>query len=197
MYKEIIRPAITLFLICVVITGALATVNGITKPIIEERDKAALQESLTVVLPGADSFSDAVDRETLLSRGYQPGETVKNLYEAGAGGETVGYVVEVAPRGYGGEISILVGIDNNLSVTGVKILSHNETPGLGSKAENEAFLNQYLGTIPENLYRVVKTAPSQDGDIAALSGATVTSRAVSKGISEAASLVRSLVKGGE
>jgi len=197
MYKEIIRPAITLFLICVVITGALAAVNGITKPIIEERDKAALQESLTVVLPGADSFSDAVDRETLLSRGYQPGETVKNLYEAGAGGETVGYVVEVAPRGYGGEISILVGIDNNLSVTGVKILSHNETPGLGSKAENEAFLNQYLGTIPENLYRVVKTAPSQDGDIAALSGATVTSRAVSKGISEAASLVRSLVKGGE
>jgi len=197
MYKEIIRPAITLFLICVVITGALAAVNGITKPIIEERDKAALQESLTVVLPGADSFSDAVDRETLLSRGYQPGETVKNLYEAGVGGETVGYVVEVAPRGYGGEISILVGIDNNLSVTGVKILSHNETPGLGSKAENEAFLNQYLGTIPENLYRVVKTAPSQDGDIAALSGATVTSRAVSKGISEAASLVRSLVKGGE
>lgn len=197
MYKEIIKPAITLFLVCVIITGALAVVNGITKPIIEERDKAALQESLSVVLPGSGSFSDAMDREMLISRGYQPGETVKNLYEVHAGGETVGYVVEVTPRGYGGVISILVGIDRDLSVTGVKILSHNETPGLGSKAQDEAYLKQYLGTIPENLYRVVKTAPSQDGDIAALSGATVTSRAVSNGISEAASLVRSLVKGGE
>ncbi|HOP71778.1 MAG TPA: RnfABCDGE type electron transport complex subunit G [Thermoclostridium caenicola] len=197
MYKEIIKPAITLFLVCVIITGALAVVNGVTKPIIEERDKAALQKSLSVVLPGAGSFSDAVDRGTLISRGYQPGETIKNLYEAEAGGETVGYVVEVTPRGYGGAIRILVGIDRDLSVTGVRILSHSETPGLGSKAQDQTYLEQYLGTIPENLYHVVKTAPSQDGDIAALSGATVTSRAVSNGISEAASLVRSLVKGGE
>lgn len=197
MFKEIVKPAITLFLICAVITGALAVVNGITEPIIEERDKVALQASLAEVLPGADAFSDAVSREKLLSQGYEPGERIVNLYEASQNGEIFGYVVEVASRGYGGNISLLVGIDRDLSVAGVKILSHNETPGLGARADDEGYLNQYAGAIPENLYRVVKTSPSQDGDIQALSGATITSRAVANGVSEAASLVQSLAKGGE
>lgn len=196
MFKEIVKPAITLFLICVVITGALAVVNGITAPIIEERDGEALKQSLSAVLPGADEYSEPVSRDDLARQGYQPGERIRNLYKAAAGGETVGYVVQVASRGYGGDISMLVGIDMDLSVTGIKILSHNETPGLGSKADDEAYLSQYLGTIPDNLYNVVKTAPSRDGDIEALSGATVTSRAVANGVSEAASLVRSIVKGG-
>jgi electron transport complex, RnfABCDGE type, G subunit len=197
MFKEIIRPAVTLFLVCAVITGALAVVNDITGPIIEERDMAALQESLSTVLPGAEEFSDAVSRDELINRGYKAGERISNLYQATAGGETVGYVVEVVTKGYGGDISMLVGIDSSLSVTGVKIMSHSETPGLGAKADDEEYLKQYIGAIPGNLYHVVKTTPWNDGDIQALSGATVTSRAVANGVSEAASLVRSIVKGGE
>jgi len=197
MFKEIIRPAVTLFLVCAVITGALAVVNDITGPIIEERDRAALQESLSTVLPGAEEFSDAVSRDELINRGYKAGERISNLYQATAGGETVGYVVEVVTKGYGGDISMLVGIDSSLSVTGVKIMSHSETPGLGAKADDEEYLKQYIGAIPGNLYHVVKTTPWNDGDIQALSGATVTSRAVANGVSEAASLVRSIVKGGE
>ena len=197
MFKEIVKPAITLFLICAIITGALAVVNGITKPIIEESQKAALQESLSVVLPGADEYSEAVDREALISQGYEPGERVRNLYTASVGGDTFGYVVEVASRGYGGNIVMLVGIDSSLSITGTAIMSHNETPGLGSKADDDEYMKQYLGEIPETLYRVVKTEKSQDGDIEVLSGATVTSRAISNAISEAAQLVRNLMKEGE
>lgn len=197
MLKEIVKPAITLFLICAIITGALAVVNAVTKPIIEESEKEALRESLSVVLPGADEYSEAVDHETLISQGYQPGERIKNLYTASTGGEVAGYVVEVVSRGYGGNIVMLVGIDNSLSITGTAIMSHNETPGLGSKADDDEYMKQYLGEIPETLYRVVKTEKSQDGDIEALSGATVTSRAISNGISEAAQLIRNVMKGGE
>lgn len=157
MFKEIVKPAITLFLICAIITGALAVVNAVTKPIIEESEKEALRESLSVVLPGADEYSEAVDHETLISQGYQPGERIKNLYTASTGGEVAGYVVEVVSRGYGGNIVMLVGIDNSLSITGTAIMSHNETPGLGSKADDDEYMKQYLGEIPETLYRVVKT----------------------------------------
>ena len=57
MLKEIVKPAVVLFLVCAIITGALAFVNGITKPIIDEGQEAALRESLSVVLPGAGQFS--------------------------------------------------------------------------------------------------------------------------------------------
>lgn len=91
---------------------------------------------------------------------------------------------------------MLVGIDKSLSITGVAILSHNETPGLGSKADGE-YMERYLGRIPENLYRVVKTKPARDGDIEALASATITSRAIANGISEAADLVRDYIRGEE
>jgi len=197
MLKEIVKPAIVLFLVCFVITGALAVVNGVTKPIIDERNKEALQESLSSVLPGTDEFGVAVSRDELVSAGYHPGERIRNLRKGINKGKLVGYVVEVASRGYGGNISMLVGIDKDLTIVGVKILSHNETPGLGSKADDDKYLEQYLGEIPEDLYRVVKKAPAVDGDIEAIASATVTSRAIANGISEAAELVRDYIKGEE
>jgi len=197
MLKEIVKPAIVLFLVCFVITGALAVVNGVTKPIIDERNKEALQESLSSVLPGTDEFGVAVSRDELVSAGYHTGERIRNLRKGINKGKLVGYVVEVASRGYGGNISMLVGIDKDLTIVGVKILSHNETPGLGSKADDDKYLEQYLGEIPEDLYRVVKKAPAVDGDIEAIASATVTSRAIANGISEAAELVRDYIKGEE
>ena len=195
MLKEIVKPAVVLFLVCAIITGALAFVNGITKPIIDEGQEAALRESLSVVLPGAGQFSEAMDRDSLTDQGYQPGERIKNLYTSTNGGEIVGCVVEVASKGYGGNIVMLVGIDKSLSITGVAILSHNETPGLvPSRRRN---MERYLGRIPENLYRVVKTKPARDGDIEALASATITSRAIANGISEAADLVRDYIRGEE
>ena len=88
-----------------------------------------------------------MDRDSLTDQGYQPGERIKNLYTSTNGGEIVGCVVEVASKGYGGNIVMLVGIDKSLSITGVAILSHNETPGLGSKADGE-YMERYLGRIP-------------------------------------------------
>lgn len=196
MLKEIIKPAFILFLVCVVISGALAVVNGVTAPIIEDMEEKELRQALSAVFPEADEFSEAVDHEKLISMGYQPGNRIMNLYTATTGGEITGYIVEVVSRGYGGNIKMLIGIDTNLSIIGTEIISHSESPGIGSKADGE-YMDQYLGVVPEKLYQVVKAESSQDGDIEAITGATVTCRAITNGVSEAAELVRSMVKGGE
>jgi len=191
MFKDIIKPALILFLVCAVMTGALAYVNGVTKPIIEENSKREKEEALSKVLPGAQSFSDPMDANKLKESGYKVGDFIQNLYIA----ENVGYVVEVAPKGYGGSISMMVGITMNNEIAGIIITSHNETPGLGGKIADKSFSDQYLGAIPSNGFNVVKRVPIDEGDIQAISGATISSRAVTRGVSDAVDLVLSMAGG--
>lgn len=185
MYKEIIKPSIILFLVCAVITGALAYVAAVTKPIIAENDKLAKQEAMAEVLPEAKSFSDPVSFEALEKEGFPVTGTIKNIYVA----PDCGFVVEVTTKGYGGEVNMMVGIGNDKTVKGVKLTSHNETPGLGAKAANPEFVEQYLGPIPEGGFVVVKGASKSDSEIEAVSGATISSRAVTNGVTEAVNLI--------
>lgn len=191
MFKDIIRPALILFLVCAVMTGALAYVNGITKPLIEENSQREKIEALSKVLPGAQSFSDPMDANKLQESGYKVSDIIKNLYIA----ENVGYVVEVAPKGYGGSINMMVGITMDNEIAGIIITSHNETPGLGGKIADRSFSDQYLGAIPSNGFKVVKRVPVDEGDIQTVSGATVSSRAVTRGVSDAVDLVLSMAGG--
>ncbi len=195
MFKEIIKPALILFIVCVVITGALAYVNGVTEPIISENEKVTEQESLAKVLPGAESFTEPRLAEKLKAEGYTVGDSVVKLYEAQKGGESIGYVVEVSTKGYGGAMKMFVGIDKAQSVTGLSLTSHNETPGLGSKAADPKFSDQFLGAFPEKEFFVVKSAAKADYEIQAISGATVSSRAVTRGVADAIALIRSMAGG--
>jgi electron transport complex protein RnfG len=192
MFKEIIKPALILFMICAVVTGALAYVNGVTEPIIAENNRVAEKESLSEVLPGAESFSDPKTAEQLKAEGFNVSERIGKLYEAQKGGKLAGYVIEVSTKGYGGTIKMFIGIDTAQSITGVKLSSHNETPGLGAKGAEPKFKDQFLGTIPEKAFGVVKSNAKADNEIQAISGATVTSRAVTNGVADAVALVRSM-----
>ena len=96
-------------------------------------------------------------------------------------GNIIGYTVKVSPSGYGGEISMMVGVNADLTISGVKILSLSETPGLGAKAQDEAFLPQFKG---KNEKMALKK------DITAITGATITSTAVTLGVKEAIGLVK-------
>ena len=97
----------------------------------------------------------------------------------------MGYVFETEASGYGGTVSVMTGIDTEGNITGVVILSHDETPGLGANAEKPDFLNQYLQPAPEGGLSVIKyQAPSQ-GQIEAMTGATVTSTAVTNAVNQA------------
>ena len=101
------------------------------------------------------------------------------LYAASKNGKDAGVCVVWYTPGYGGDVKVLTGIDQNLKVTGIRILEHSETPGLGANSTRESFYTQYNGKTKE--IGVKKNSPGEN-DIQALSGATVTSRAVTSAV---------------
>ena len=94
----------------------------------------------------------------------------------------MGYVFETESKGYGGTIQVMTGISTEGDVTGVVILSHAATPGLGANAEKENFRDQFKQPAPENGLDVVKYQPPAEGQIEAMTGATITSKAVTSAV---------------
>lgn len=130
-------PIIVLVLICVIMSGLLALTNSATAPIIAEAEHKANEEARLEVLPGADSFLQ-VEQAGLP-------EAVKEVYQAENG---AGYTFSLTTQGYGGKntLKMAVGIDMDGKITGVKVLSHKETAGLGSKiTADENFYGQFPG----------------------------------------------------
>ena len=166
-------------------TLALAFVNRITAPIILERQAQDQVLARKDVLPIADNFKK-ID--------FAGSGSVLEAYAGTKGGVTVGYAINIAPDGYGGKIQAIVGIDLNLKVTGVKITELNETPGLGAKVNDPKWTAQYLNKGAKE-FSVVKTVPAKDDEILAVSGATISSRAVTKGINEALAVAMQLKVG--
>ena len=168
--KEILKIGFILFGITAVSALLLAVVNSKTAPVIAENLLKRTYEAMEVVMPEAKEFNPVNDENS-------------QIYEASdANGEVIGVCVITAANGYGGEISILTGIDKELKVTGIDILSHSETPGLGANATKPEFKEQYTGK-KEGL-GIDKNAPGEN-EIQAMSGATITSTAVTKAVDEA------------
>ncbi len=163
----------TLLLISVVVAGLLGLVNHITADKISALTAEKTAASMQEVLP-ADSYNE-------LSYNGSDANVAK-VYEAvGAG-----YVVEVTPSGFGGTIDMVVGVTSDGTVSGVAIVSMSETSGLGANATKESFRSQFVGKSGE-------LAVSKDGgEIDALTGATITSRAVTSGVSSALAAVAEL-----
>ena len=165
MVKSILNLGIVLFLICGISTGLLAFVNELTAPVILENTKAQELLANKEVLPDADEF-------------YSVAEDISVGKDSS--GNITGYAVKVSPYGYGGKINMIVGIKKDLTVSGVEILSMSETPGLGAKAQDKAFLRQFINK-DKNM--------ELKKDISAISGATITSTAVTEGVKEAISKI--------
>lgn len=126
------------------------------------------------------------------AQNFKPIDGKADWYVAEKDGKLLAYVVPAESKGYGGAIKMLTAVTPDGKVIDYKILSHNETPGLGDKATEPKFSKQFAGKSPENL-EVVKTPT--DKNIQALTGATITSRAVTKGIREAAEEVAKYAAG--
>jgi electron transport complex protein RnfG len=164
---KIIKLGITLGAFCVISAGMLAYVFMLTGPRIEANAKASFEGSLREVLPGAESFKSVT-----------PAGAKSEIYEGYTGGQSVGFAVKVAPRGYSGEIAMLVGADPELRIKGMKILSQRETPGLGTNIEKPKFQKQFIGKGATDAFEPKK-------DIDAITGATISSRAVCEGVKAA------------
>lgn len=175
--KEISVLTVKLLLICAIVAALLAGVNTITDPIIKANEQKNFELAMQEVLPYANTFEEVQLNE------YTPdktGVTLESVYLADNGG----YVVStVCSEGYGGDISIMVGISPDFTINQVKIMSMSETPGLGAKASEPKFINQYHGQSAG--ISVIKNAAATDGQVEAISGATITSKAVTKAVNAA------------
>lgn len=160
-----VQLVVTLFLISAICAVLLGLVNNITAGPITAANEAATNAAMQAVLP-ADSYEQVE---------YTGGNAlVTAVYKAG----DAGYVVQVAPSGFGGNLDVMVGVGADGTCTGVSIISHAETSGLGANATKEDFRAQFVGK--------ANVAVTKDGgDIAALTGATITSRAVCDGVNAA------------
>lgn len=174
--KYVLRLALTLLLITGVVAVALAGVNSVTAPKIETLNAQKTQAAIEAVLPGGGQQVAFTDSTGLVSTVYQ--------------GEA-GYAVQVTPTGFNGTIDMMVGIAPDGSVLGISIISCSETAGLGAVAASdtsagEAFRSQFAGTSGS-------VAVTKDGGtLDAITGATITSRAVCSGVNAALSCVANM-----
>lgn len=180
--NKIIKNTIILTIITLVSGVALGAVYEITKAPIANAQEEAKQEAYKQVFADADSFDDLkVDAkeaaEAVKAAGVDDGAEINEAVEAKQGGETIGYVITATdPNGYGGDIQVSVGIQNDGTVNGIALLSISETAGLGMKASEPEFYEQYSGKQTDHFY--VSKDGGEGEEIDAISGATITSRAV-------------------
>ena len=171
--KDYLKPILVLMLICLVISAALAFTNEKTAPIIEQTQKANAEAARKEVLPDADSFSP-VELTGLPS-------TVTAVYKAENG---VGYVFMLTAKGYGGDMTLICGIDKDGKITACKTLTQSETQGLGSKTTQPAFREQFVGK------------DSSLSGVETISGATISFKAYLGAIKDAFTAYE-MVKGAE
>ncbi len=175
--KYILRLTATLLAICAVVALALAGVNAITKDKIAENKARKTTEALQKVLPGVEGLQK---QDLAANAGI-----VTGIYKSGTN-----YAVEVAPSGFGGAITMMVGISDN-KVVGISIISHAETPGLGAIAAANTdkgvnFREQFAGLISGI------TIGGGENQIDSISGATISSQAIVDGVNAALAYVANL-----
>ena len=189
MNKSIIKDALILFVITLIAGFGLGAVYQITAEPIEKANYNIQQEAYKTVFPDAakfvdmDGFDSDAATKIVSDAGYP--DTIEGCVLAeDNSGNTLGYVITVTdPNSYGGNVTFSLGITEDGTLNGYSITSINDTPGLGMKAKEPSFYEQYVGKNP------TKFAVSKDGgdgeQIDALSGATITSRAVTGAVNAA------------
>jgi electron transport complex protein RnfG len=193
--RDLIKSTLSLTIICVVVSAALGFTYTGTKAAIDGRARLDAENARKEVFADADKFEEIGDVADIVN-GKAELEAVTEAFKALRGSETVGYVFTTSGKGYGGTIKIAVGIDTAGKITGMKIVEHAETPGLGSKAGEEPFSSQFTGITPQEPLKVVKNAKTKPEEIDAISGATITSRAVVEAVQAAVDMAAELNKEG-
>jgi len=180
MKKDFIVPIIVLAVICLFVSGALAIVNSITKPVISDANIERAYAAKKMIIPQAEEFIK-LEIDNLRSEGKIP-HSIREIFKTS---NNTGFIFNISVRGYGhDDIKFLCGIDPDGKIIKTEVLAHSETQGLGTPIFEEPHAGKFWG---KNLSGIE--------DIAAISGATITSDAFKNGISDALKafeIVRSL-----
>ena len=189
--NKIVKNTLILTAITVVSGLLLGVVYGITKEPIAETQENTKQEAYRSVLSDASSFEtmedfDAADAASILEEnGYSSDEITEVAEGIDDSGETVGYVVNVmSHEAYDGDLEVSVGIAADGTVKGIEMLSISETAGLGMKADEAEFKDQFKDKNVEK-FTYTKSGESGDDKIDAISGATITTNAVTNAVDSA------------
>lgn len=181
--KEILIPTVVLFCIAAGMALLLGLTNMLTADKIAERQKQAESEAVQKVV-AADTF----ETKTITVDGNE-----QAYFIGKKGDQIVGYAVTLSSNGYGGSVTTVIGLDPTGKITGVEVSDvANETPGLGQNAKKENFTNQFKGK--SGTLSVVKNSAGEQ-EVNAVTGATITSTAVTNNVNNAIKIFEAIVGG--
>ena len=168
-----VRFGVILMVICVAASLVLAVTYKVTRPLIDAQEKAERTEALKDVLENVQRFEERMLGETSYFEAYDQNNN------------RVGYVLSAKAKGYGGQIDMLVGITDDGTVQGVRILSHSETPGLGSQINDIKYKEKKPWFTRQ--FQKKRLDELDFSRIQAITGATISSKAVLEGVKESVS----------
>ena len=180
--SSVAKTAGSLLVISAIAAAALGCVNSATEGKIAERALETKNNAMREVLPLADSFSEDIVPSS--------GGIITSYSEGTSGGSNAGYAFAVETRGFDAGLKLMVGIDGDGVISGVTVLSSNETPGLGARAQ-EVLSPQFAGKSGE--LKLSKNG----GEIDAITGATITSNAVTSAVNDVQTYYNDNLKGGK
>ncbi len=165
--KEIFKPIIVLTLVCLIITGAVARVDKVTRDRIAEIDKAAAQATMAELIADAEFEAIALDNASC-----------NEIFKATSQDDVKGYIFTSSAFGYGGQVRVMTAVGIDGKIIGIRVLACNdETPGLGQNAKKTAFTDRFIG--------LGSNAEVNNAD--AIASATITTNAVKKSVNAALS----------
>ena len=191
------KPVIALTIIAAVAGVALSGVYSVTKDRIEEQQAFAQATAYREVCPAATSFGyDDKAQEILGDEGADEGDAHINACYVGKddGGNVVGYALSITAQGFGGDLVMALGLDTEGTITGITFTEIKETAGLGMKATEPEFRDQFAGK--SGTLTLVKGAASAENEVSAITGASVTSGAVTGAVNAGLSFYDKVLKGG-
>lgn len=186
MSSESIKNTISLMLITLIAGLLLGVVYEITKEPIRKENQKAKEEAYKAVFADADAFEDVKIDEDKVAKALDEKGLDATINEAmkvlDKSGQQIGYVLTVTDHeGYGGDIQFAMGVQSDGTLNGISFLSISETAGLGMKAKEDAFRKQFEGKKTDQIV-YTKNGAKADNEIDALSGATITTNAVTNGV---------------
>ena len=191
--KFILKVAGTLTVISLVVSAMLGLVNSITADKIAEIDAENTRISMSAVAPEGSEFGDKMElTETAVAAAAAQGGKLMEMYPVTNGGAEAGYVLKISASGSQGSIVMMVGVDANKAITGISVVSHAETSGIGTKvvgndlnAAGEPVLDQFIGLSGAGSLVV-------GSNITPITGATVSTKGITTGANAALAAVDAL-----
>lgn len=176
-------------LILGVITAVAAVFLGVANQVTEDAIAANSKlnkDDLAIIMPLATTVEES--DQTLEGN-------ILEILEGKNATEVVGYLFKVTTKGFHGALDLMIGVSNEGKLTGIKVMKHSETPGLGSKIAEEKFTSRFSDVPIDNGISITKIAPTKENEVEGVTGATISSKAVGKAVNEAINYYRVKIKG--